>query len=85
MTCFITVLIHINDIAHVSSKVFLLFGDDSNVFLSGEDPNDIIKTMNREIDNVVDCLRINKLSLNIKKTHLCYFGHAGQRCCWTLT
>ena len=67
-------LLYINDLAHVSSKIFfLLFADDSNLFLSGKNPNDLIKTMNAEIANVVDWLRINKLSLNLKKTHFMLF------------
>ena len=43
-------LLYINDLALVSSKLFsLLFADDSNMFLTGKDPNELIKTMNTEI------------------------------------
>ena len=45
----------------------LLFADDSNMFLSGNDPDDLIKIMNDEMINVVDWLELNKLSLNLKK------------------
>ena len=51
----------------------MLFADDSNLFLSGRDPDELIKTMNSEMINVVDWLRINKLSLNLKKTHFIIF------------
>ena len=67
-------LLYINDLAHVSTKLFsLLFADDSNMFLSGNDPNELIRTMNIESEKVIDWLRINKLSLNLKKTHFIIF------------
>ena len=67
-------LLYINDLALVSTKLFsLLFADDSNMFLIGKDPNKLIQTMNEEIINVVDWLRVNKLSLNLKKTHFIIF------------
>ena len=37
-------LIYINDLAYASKKLFsLLFADDSNMFLTGNDPNELIK------------------------------------------
>ena len=67
-------LIYINDLAHVSDKLFaLLFADDSNMFLSGKDPNELISVMNTEMKKVIDWLNINKLSLNLKKTHFIIF------------
>ena len=58
-------LIYINDLALVSSKLFsLLFADDSNMFLTGKDPNELIRHMNIEIKHVIDWLKVNKLSLN---------------------
>ena len=68
------VLIYINDLALVSSKLFsLLFADDSNMFLTGKDPNELIRHMNIEIKHVIDWLKVNKLSLNLKKTHFIIF------------
>ena len=67
-------LLYINDLAFVSDKIFsLLFADDSNMFLSGNDPNDLIRTMNIEMIKVIEWLRLNKLSLNLKKTHFMVF------------
>ena len=67
-------LIYINDLAQVSTILFaLLFADDSNIFITGKDPNDLIRSMNSEIVKVVDWLRVNKLSLNLKKTHFILF------------
>ena len=67
-------LLYINDLADVSTKLFsLLFADDSNMFITGKDANELIESMNDEIINVVDWLRVNKLSLNLKKTHFIIF------------
>ena len=67
-------LLYINDLSSVSSKLFsLLFADDSNMFITGKDPNELIKTMNTEIGFVIDWLKVNKLSLNLKKTHFIIF------------
>ena len=61
-------LSYINDLANVSDVIFsLFFADDSNMFLSGKNPDDLIKLMNTEITKVIEWLRINKLSLNLKK------------------
>ena len=61
-------LLYINDLANVSDVIFsLFFADDSNMFLSGKNPDDLIKLMNTVITKVIEWLRINKLSLNLKK------------------
>ena len=67
-------LLYINDLAFVSKKIFsLFFADDSNLFLSGKNPNELINTMNDELVNIIKWLEVNKLSLNIKKTHYIIF------------
>ena len=67
-------LIYINDLANVSNKLFsLLFADDSNMFIHGKNINDLMNTINNEMNNIVEWLRINKLSLNLKKTHFVLF------------
>ena len=67
-------LLYINDLGNVSKKLFsLLFADDSNMLLSGKDPDDLIRTMNEEMVKVVDWLQINRLSLNLNKTHFILF------------
>ena len=43
------------------------------MFLSGKDPDDLIRTMNEEMVKVVDWFQINKLSLNLNKTHFILF------------
>ena len=67
-------LIYINDLSDVSNKLFsLLFADDSNMFIRGKNINDLMKTMNDELNNVIEWLNVNKLSLNLKKTHYMIF------------
>ena len=67
-------LLYINDLSNASKKVFsLLFADDSNMFLSGKNPDDLVADMCIEMSYVVDWLRLNKLSLNLKKTHFMLF------------
>ena len=52
-------LLYINDLAHVSDKIFsLLFADDSNMFISGRNPNDLVTCMNNEIPKIIDWLNI---------------------------
>ena len=67
-------LLYINDLSNASEKLFsLFFADDSNLFLSGKDPEMLIAEMNIEIKGVTEWLTINKLSLNIDKTHFMLF------------
>ena len=67
-------LLYINDLSRVSTLLFsLLFADDSNMFMSGRNPNRMIKTMNTEINKIVEWWQINKLTLNVKKTHYMFF------------
>ena len=48
-------LFYINDLSHVSSILFgLLFADDSNMFMSGKNPNELIHTTYKEMENIVN-------------------------------
>ena len=68
-------LIYINDLASVCECTFpILFADDSNLFISGRDPDLIMRTMNNELKELSLWLKANKLSLNIKKTHFMIFS-----------
>ena len=67
-------LIYINDLADVSPKLFsIFFADDSNMFISGKNPDELIDIMNEEMVKIVDWLKLNRLSLNLKKTHFILF------------
>ena len=48
-------LLYINALSRVSSLLFsVLFADDSDMFLSGKDPNVLINTMNTEIQKILE-------------------------------
>ena len=71
-------LIYINDMASVSDALYpILFADDSNVFLSGRNCNNLISTMNFELVKITEWLESNRLSLNVSKTHYMLFKSKG--------
>lgn len=63
-------LIYINDIVRCSNILnFLLYADDTNLFIKGENIAEMKTTLNNELVHVAEWINSNKLSLNIKKTH----------------
>ena len=67
-------IIYINDLCHVAKHCFLLlFADDSNLFYTGNDLDELTKSINEELDSIIFWLEVNKLSLNISKTHYIVF------------
>ena len=68
-------LVYINDLGTVSKTLTsILFADDSNLFAEGNDLKKLQETVNSEIPVLTSWLRTNRLSLNIKKTHIMVFG-----------
>ena len=57
---------------------FVLFADDTNL-ASHENLARLIKNINQEMTKVVNWLKINKLSLNIKKLTTFYFVINGKK------
>ena len=73
-------LIYVNDIANVSSILLpILFADDTNVFVNGKNLNEMSKIMNDELEKIVQWLNVNKLSLNVNKTHYMIFRSAQRK------
>ena len=67
-------LIYINDLASICSDIFpVMYADDSNLFVEGADLAALQNTMNDELVKVSRWLKLNKLSLNIDKTHFMLF------------
>ena len=67
-------ILYINDIAIVFSVLLsILYADDTNIFLNGKDINELINMMSKELQNYVEWLNVNKLSLNVKKTQFMVF------------
>ena len=68
-------LIYINDFSYIATLLFtILFADDTNIFLQGKNIDDLVKQMNLELSKIVMWLEVNRLSLNIKKTHFMIFA-----------
>ena len=68
-------LVYVNDIAHVSNICKpVMYADDTSMFMSGKDTNVLVKNMNEELCKLVRWLNINRLSLNIEKTHYIVFN-----------
>jgi exonuclease III len=68
-------LIYINDLPNTSSLLhFILFADDSNVFISHKSYEYLIHMVNRELSFVSDWFKANKLSLNVNKTNYILFS-----------
>ena len=68
------IFIHINDLCLVCKHTSaILFADDTNLFSSGKDRNVLESKTNSELSNISLWLKVNKLSLNIKKTHYMMF------------
>ena len=73
-------LIYINDLYHVcENSIPILFADDSNLFFSGTDPTVMEQNINIELENISTWLKVNKLSLNIGKTHYMIFDKQKRR------
>ena len=68
------ILIYINDISKCSQILsFILFADDTNLFLTHHDLEILIRILNEELKKVALWLTANELSLNVNKIHLMIF------------
>ena len=66
--------IYINDIVNVSNVLnMILFADDTNIFISGRNVADVCDILNSELCNLSRWFKLNKLSLNVKKTNCMIF------------
>ena len=67
-------ILYVNDICNVSSLLrFVLFADDTNILLSGDDVKEISKTLSKQLDKLNSWFAVNKLSLNVSKTNYMIF------------
>lgn len=67
-------LLYINDLPTVSEACLnILFADDTNMFITGNDIDYMCRKMNSDLSMVQEWLCCNKLSLNICKTHYMVF------------
>ena len=72
-------IIYMNDICQTSKLLStILFADDTTVFYSHQNLSVLCSTLNRELKEVSNWFKANKLSLNAKKTNLMYLGTRSQ-------
>ena len=67
-------LIYINDISNSTSLNLLSFADDTTIYHSDCDIDNLTLTLNHELKNIYNWLCANKLCLNVKKTQYCIFS-----------
>ena len=69
-------IIYINDLPKSSTLLsFLLFADDSSLFLTHRNPNMLLDMLNSELNYVNEWIQTNKLSLNLTKTSFMVFSN----------
>ena len=65
--------VFMNDISRASDLLFsILFADDTTVLIEGQNYNNIIFTLNTELQKLDVWLQANKLTLNTAKINLLY-------------
>jgi retron-type reverse transcriptase len=73
-------LLYINDMGEIFNKFTpILFADDSNLVATGKDTKEIESIANQELPILIDWLQANRLSNNIKKTHVMNFGNSRKK------
>ena len=73
-------LIYINDMPNCSSKLsFRIFADDTNVFYSNTNIEDVENVMNIEIEKIFRYCATNKLSINLEKTNFMVITNSNKK------
>ena len=73
-------LIYINDLNFVcDGAMSIFFADDSNLFINGKDIKKLEHDLNKILADISEWLKVNKLSLNVKKTHYMIFSNKKSR------
>ena len=72
-------LIYVNDIKHSTNLSVLSFADDTTIFKSGSNENELFNHINNELQNIYTWLCENKLALNVNKTKYMIFCTPGSK------
>ena len=67
-------LLYINDIKNCTTSKLVSFADDTTIYYSSPNQNELFQKVNEELIELYDWLCVNKLSLNISKTIYSIFG-----------
>ena len=72
-------LIYINDLPNALESSFpIMYADDTNIFHSGTNITEIENALNNDLGTLSNWLSVNKLSLNLSKTHTMLFTLNGR-------
>ena len=63
-------LVYINDLPNVSKLFTLLFADDTTLFASNKNLDDLIKFANIEFKKICEYFRANRMALHPKKNSI---------------
>ena len=66
-------ILYVNDLNNASLLDAILFADDTNLFISHNDPVYLINTLNGELNKLSTWFAANRLSLNLAKTNFMVF------------
>ena len=66
-------ILYVNDLNNASLLDAILFADDTNLFISHNDPVYLTNTLNRELNKLSTWFAANRLSLNLAKTNFMVF------------
>ena len=65
--------IYVNDLPNYASNLFsVLYVDDTDMFASGKDKENLVYNLNKTLLNVSDWIKAIKLSINVKKNIIWY-------------
>jgi hypothetical protein len=68
-------LLYVNDMGSIFNNInAVLFADDTNLIVTSNTLKQAENTANNELPLLINWLNTNRLSLNIKKTHMMIFG-----------
>ena len=68
------VFLYINDLPNTSKLLsFHFFADDTNIYCSSENLNDLELILNQELNTVAEWMKSNRLALSILKTNFVLF------------
>ena len=66
-------LLYINDLPSAANLKCVMFADDCNLLIKGNNIKDLIATLNCELESISDYFKANQLKLNAKKTKMVFF------------
>ena len=72
-------LLYINDLPAAANLKTVMFADDSNLLIRGNNMRDLCGVLNHELEHINDFFKANKLKLNTKKTKLVCFRKKSQK------